>query len=675
MSMARSHHCSALRFGSSAARGGSRSWARRPAGGARRLASKLKRNWPDSGFQRRVPSQATTRSPSRKTLSRVSGRSPSWRRNERSARPLRPTGTGGSASARGGRGSSRSRKPNRGRPRRPRPGAPAPACTHCRRRPAGRPTIRAACAVSKRACAAARPRPATLLLLAARPRRPGRLLAGSAPSFLDRLDRTRLRATPLAAQALLQRLHQVDHLGLRGLHGRHRDLLAGDLLVDRLLQALAPLIVILLRREPVGGELLDQLAREVGLRRLHRRLRTALDLVEGAHLVGVVERVQREAVVERSDEDQPLLPARDVLGQRHHARVAHGLAEQLVRLVAALVRSEIVRVLKVHRIDVGQRHELLDVDRLARRRLERFQLLVGEEHELVLRHLAPLHQLAALDDALAARAPRLLLDARLAHLVNEVERGLLGMGGDVEAYRNGHQPEAHRRRPDRACWHGLYEKPSRVGLSNLDRDAPARRLDNHRSDVVPHGLGRARDVASRLCVVDHQLELIAACQRLEHDARLRPRQRAADAAQVERPSHGRQILSASDGRAPPWRFTTPRAPRGQRLGCSTDRDHVATEAVLRMDAYTLRPESFLLGGLLLLAAACAGPSPRSPGPDLVDLAAIDPSIRLDLRYATTDNFTGVAVYPVARCLLRRDAAERLARVQRRLRADGVGLLV
>jgi D-alanyl-D-alanine dipeptidase len=94
-----------------------------------------------------------------------------------------------------------------------------------------------------------------------------------------------------------------------------------------------------------------------------------------------------------------------------------------------------------------------------------------------------------------------------------------------------------------------------------------------------------------------------------------------------------------------------------------------------MDEYRLRLESFVLGGLLLLAAACAGRSPRSPAPDLVDLAAIDPSIRLDLRYATTDNFTGIAVYPVARCLLRRDAAERLARVQRRLRADGVGLLV
>jgi D-alanyl-D-alanine dipeptidase len=78
---------------------------------------------------------------------------------------------------------------------------------------------------------------------------------------------------------------------------------------------------------------------------------------------------------------------------------------------------------------------------------------------------------------------------------------------------------------------------------------------------------------------------------------------------------------------------------------------------------------------LILAVACARPAPRAPGDDLVDLAAVDPTIRFDLRYATAANFTGVAVYPRARCLLRRDAAARLARVQRRLRADGLGLLV
>ena len=83
----------------------------------------------------------------------------------------------------------------------------------------------------------------------------------------------------------------------------------------------------------------------------------------------------------------------------------------------------------------------------------------------------------------------------------------------------------------------------------------------------------------------------------------------------------------------------------------------------------------MLTGILILATACAARAPRPPAPELVDVTTVDPTIRLDLRYATRDNFTGVAVYPAARCLLRRDAAERLARVQHRLQADGLGLLV
>lgn len=74
-------------------------------------------------------------------------------------------------------------------------------------------------------------------------------------------------------------------------------------------------------------------------------------------------------------------------------------------------------------------------------------------------------------------------------------------------------------------------------------------------------------------------------------------------------------------------------------------------------------------GIVVLLAGCA----RSDA--LVDVRRLEPSIRLDIRYATPANFTGVAVYPAARCLLRHDTAERLARVQRRLRDEGLGLLV
>lgn len=75
------------------------------------------------------------------------------------------------------------------------------------------------------------------------------------------------------------------------------------------------------------------------------------------------------------------------------------------------------------------------------------------------------------------------------------------------------------------------------------------------------------------------------------------------------------------------------------------------------------------------AATRAGQAPPSADDDLVDITSISPSVRVDIRYATKDNFTGVAVYPLSRCLLRRAVARRLARVQEALDARGLGLLV
>jgi len=76
----------------------------------------------------------------------------------------------------------------------------------------------------------------------------------------------------------------------------------------------------------------------------------------------------------------------------------------------------------------------------------------------------------------------------------------------------------------------------------------------------------------------------------------------------------------------------------------------------------------------LLAAAALAAAPPA-GPDLVDVSGLVPDAVLDLRYATGDNFLGRAVYPEARCLLLRPAAERLARAAARLRREGYRLLL
>jgi CubicO group peptidase (beta-lactamase class C family)/D-alanyl-D-alanine dipeptidase len=65
---------------------------------------------------------------------------------------------------------------------------------------------------------------------------------------------------------------------------------------------------------------------------------------------------------------------------------------------------------------------------------------------------------------------------------------------------------------------------------------------------------------------------------------------------------------------------------------------------------------------------------RAPS-DLVDLSRLDPAIKLDVRYATTDNFLGVPVYAGQRAFLQRPAAEALVRAHRRLGEQGYGLLI
>ncbi|HEY8469541.1 MAG TPA: M15 family metallopeptidase, partial [Longimicrobiales bacterium] len=77
--------------------------------------------------------------------------------------------------------------------------------------------------------------------------------------------------------------------------------------------------------------------------------------------------------------------------------------------------------------------------------------------------------------------------------------------------------------------------------------------------------------------------------------------------------------------------------------------------------------------------ALAASPPREEGefrePELVELITLDPTIRLDIRYATTNNFMGAVFYTQPRAFLQRPAAEALVRAHRKLREQGFGLLI
>jgi len=108
--------------------------------------------------------------------------------------------------------------------------------------------------------------------------------------------------------------------------------------------------------------------------------------------------------------------------------------------------------------------------------------------------------------------------------------------------------------------------------------------------------------------------------------------------------------------------------------------------------------------LLALLAACAATSSRYPVPalpvskleqlrtdalratspveegefresELVELVALDPSLKLDVRYAGSDNFLRAPIYPEARVFLQRPAAEAVVRANHALQAQGYGLLL
>jgi D-alanyl-D-alanine dipeptidase len=81
----------------------------------------------------------------------------------------------------------------------------------------------------------------------------------------------------------------------------------------------------------------------------------------------------------------------------------------------------------------------------------------------------------------------------------------------------------------------------------------------------------------------------------------------------------------------------------------------------------------------LRAAALAAKPPIEPNPkrpfDLVDLAGVDPTIKFDIRYATSNNFIGFPLYERPGAYLQKPAAEALGRVERALASRGYGLLI
>jgi len=124
---------------------------------------------------------------------------------------------------------------------------------------------------------------------------------------------------------------------------------------------------------------------------------------------------------------------------------------------------------------------------------------------------------------------------------------------------------------------------------------------------------------------------------------------------------------------------------GETAVFSRDPSGNATEVKIGAVVFKRRPEAIGLQvhptesiADLRRAALAAEPPKEDKAlrpPELVDLTSLDPKIKLDVRYATSNNFLGTPVYEQAKAFLQKPAAEALARAAKKLEENGYGLLI
>ena len=123
-------------------------------------------------------------------------------------------------------------------------------------------------------------------------------------------------------------------------------------------------------------------------------------------------------------------------------------------------------------------------------------------------------------------------------------------------------------------------------------------------------------------------------------------------------------------------FTLDRRGRATRItidGMSYDRREVGPADGHQLKVTPQRPVAELLREALTQSPPAETGTFRPA--QLVELAKLDRTIHLEIRYATTNNFLGARFYSEARAFMQRPAAEAVARAANALKPLGYGLLI
>src|SRR5207245_1898729 len=134
--------------------------------------------------------------------------------------------------------------------------------------------------------------------------------------------------------------------------------------------------------------------------------RSAARRGRSAGLVREEERLERERIAKRPDGHDVRLGPEDKPSDPDHAGTLHRAKEQRVGLLGSHSPGgrDVIALLVEDGVDVGETHELLDLDRPAALRSDRHELVVGDSHEVARRHLEAPHDVLALD--VPGRRPR-----------------------------------------------------------------------------------------------------------------------------------------------------------------------------------------------------------------------------------------------------------------------------
>jgi CubicO group peptidase (beta-lactamase class C family)/D-alanyl-D-alanine dipeptidase len=138
-----------------------------------------------------------------------------------------------------------------------------------------------------------------------------------------------------------------------------------------------------------------------------------------------------------------------------------------------------------------------------------------------------------------------------------------------------------------------------------------------------------------------------------------------------------------------YKFPTHGLYDGEQAVFTRDASGNATQVKVSGVVFKRRPIGGVSGGIFritpvknldeLRKEALAAKPPVEQGdfrkPDLVEFPKLDPKIKLDIRYASTNNSLSTPVYTEATAFLQRPAAEALLRAQKKLEAMGYGLLI